>query len=227
MMTPRLQKICDLVPPCEAMADVGTDHGFVPASLLETKKAKRVIATDVSGPSLEKCRPHQRHYGEESFAMRLGDGLLPLGPGEVDGVVIAGMGGDTILEILGRGREVVDSLSWMILQPMQQRQTMCQGLRDLGWRVARHELVKDRKKFYHIYRVEREGEELTEDLYPRTLLESEDDLVDEYLSSQEAHWEALLALLERAKGDVHERKREIEEKRRACEEAKAWRRRHK
>lgn len=227
MMTPRLQKICDLVPPCEAMADVGTDHGFVPASLLEMKKVKRVIATDVSGPSLEKCLPHQRRFGKACFDMRLGDGLDPLRQEKIDGVVIAGMGGETILEILQQGREVMDSLTWMILQPMQQRQVMCQGLQELGWRVARHELVKDRNKFYHVYRLEWAGEEVSTDLYPKTLLANEDELVDEYLHAQEVYWGSLLALLEGAKKDVEERKREIEEKRRACEEAKAWRRRQK
>ena len=96
----RLQIIAERLKDEKTMADIGTDHGFLPVFLLQSGQCDRVILADISVPSLAKAEENCRRYFtgeyEECAAraeFRAGDGLTVLKPGEVDAVVIAGVGG--------------------------------------------------------------------------------------------------------------------------------------
>ena len=83
-----------------SVADVGTDHGFVPAALVERGIAKRALAMDVGRGPLLRAQEHVRKRGlEDRIELRLSDGLTLLSPGEADVVVLSGMGGELILRI--------------------------------------------------------------------------------------------------------------------------------
>ena len=93
-LTPRLQTIADEINPGETMADIGTDHGFLPVYLWENKISPNVIMADISAGSLAKAEENCRaFFPDREFDLRLGNGLEILQPGEVDAVVMAGMGG--------------------------------------------------------------------------------------------------------------------------------------
>ena len=93
-LTNRLQAAADLVPVCESMADIGTDHGYLPIYLVQEGRARRAIACDVNDGPLTRAREDVRSSGlSRQIGLRLGGGLAPLGKGEVDGVTICGMGG--------------------------------------------------------------------------------------------------------------------------------------
>lgn len=118
-LTERLEKVASLVPKSTSMADIGTDHGYLPLALLEEGKVERAIACDINRGPLERAREHIISLGrEKDIALRLGGGLSVLEKGEVDGVVIAGMGGLMMRDILEADIDKAQALHWLVLQPV-------------------------------------------------------------------------------------------------------------
>lgn len=96
----RLNTVLRSVPAGSVVADIGTDHAFLPIALVESKKAKKVIATDVAQKPLNNARENIEKAGVGNIELRLCDGLSGVFPDEVDCVTIAGMGGNVIRDIL-------------------------------------------------------------------------------------------------------------------------------
>ena len=100
-LQPRLQMLADLVPAGAKLADVGTDHGYLPVWLLQEGRIRQAIASDINLEPLEHARRTAAEYGvSERMEFRLCAGLDKIRPDETDTIVIAGMGGETILSIL-------------------------------------------------------------------------------------------------------------------------------
>lgn len=117
-LSPRLKKIAEQINAGETMADIGTDHGFLPIYLWENKICPKVIMADISSGSLLKARENCEMYDPDArFDLRLGSGIEVLEEAEVDAVVMAGMGGILMTEILEK--DIKKSLSFrkLILQP--------------------------------------------------------------------------------------------------------------
>lgn len=148
---PRLRAIADLVPgDCRCLADVGTDHGYLPAALLREGRVERAVAADVGALPLEHARRTARSCGlSERMDFRLGDGLEVLSPGEADVIVIAGMGGDTITGILAAAPWSRDG-PLLLLQPMSRAQELRRWLPAHGYAVRAERLVQDRGVLYPI-----------------------------------------------------------------------------
>lgn len=101
-LSDRLQLIADEINIGETMADIGTDHGFLPLYLLDSGKCPHVIMADISPGSLKKAEENCQLYDKtREYDLRLGNGIDVLADGEVDVVAIAGMGGLLICDILG------------------------------------------------------------------------------------------------------------------------------
>ena len=117
----RLKTVAEAVTKGNRVADVGTDHGYVPIYLVKNNLSPAGIAMDVNKGPLEKA---QEHIREEKLggkiATRLGNGLAPLEPGETDTVIIAGMGGDLICKILKAKPEFLIEGKEFILQPQSE-----------------------------------------------------------------------------------------------------------
>ena len=153
-MGPRLRAIAALVPPdCGCLADIGTDHGYIPVSLLLEGKIRRAIAADIGELPLDHAKRTAQQYGvTENLDFRLGDGLRVLEPGEADVAVIAGMGGDAITEILA-------AAPWsragplLLLQPMSKSEVLRAWLPLNGYAVLHEELVQDKGVLYPILSV--------------------------------------------------------------------------
>ena len=117
-LSDRLQLIADEIHCGETMADIGTDHGFLPLYLLETKKCPKVIMADISSGSLKKAEDNCKMANPDgNYELRLGDGIDILEDGEVDVVAIAGMGGNLIADILEWNLAKSRSIKRYILQP--------------------------------------------------------------------------------------------------------------
>lgn len=115
----RLKKILSLVPACDILADVGCDHGMIGVQALKEGKAKKVLFTDISAPSLKKAKVLAESYGLASKCeFILGDGLCER---NVDCAVIAGMGGKEILKIINDCKVLPKSL---VLNPMRNTDTV-------------------------------------------------------------------------------------------------------
>ena len=148
---PRLRAIADLVPPdCRCLADIGTDHGYVPAALLLAGRVGRAVAADVGALPLDHARRTAARCGvEDRIDLRLGDGLSVLSPGEADVIVIAGMGGDTIAGILAAAPWSRDG-PLLLLQPMSRACELRRWLPEQGYAVRAETLVQDKGVLYPI-----------------------------------------------------------------------------
>ena len=151
---PRLRALADLVPrDCPALADVGTDHGYIPAALLLEGRIRRAVACDVGEAPLDRARRTAARFGvEDRIDFRLGDGLAVLAPGEADVIIIAGMGGDNITGILARAPWSRDE-GLLILQPMSRAEVLRRWLPEHGYTVEAEELARDKGAIYPILTV--------------------------------------------------------------------------
>lgn len=150
----RLNRVLDLVEPVESIGDIGCDHGYISYALLEEHLAEKVIASDISAPSLEKARSLlSSSFPKKSFDIRLGDGLKPMLLGELNAAIIMGMGGRLIADIIEKDRKKADSLDYLILQPMQGAEDLFDYLNASGYALIQSDLVEERGKFYPVLKV--------------------------------------------------------------------------
>ena len=152
-LTPRLQAIAEQVPQGARLADVGTDHGYIPTALLLEGRVRRAVACDVGEAPLDRARHTAARFGvEDRIDFRLGDGLAVLAPGEVDTVIIAGMGGDNIVGILCRAPWSRDG-GLFVLQPMSRAEVLRRWLPEHGYAAEAERLVLDKGAIYPILTV--------------------------------------------------------------------------
>lgn len=145
-LSDRLQKIADFIEPGESVADIGTDHGFLPIALWEQGKSPHVVLSDINSGPLEKARFNiNKHFPEKEFDIRIGNGIQTIGPAEVDSIVIAGMGGLLIAEILGNDLERSKSYKKLILQPRNAQSKLRAWLLENGFEIRDEVLVRERK----------------------------------------------------------------------------------
>lgn len=147
----RLAAIASLVPSGAKLADIGTDHAYLPIYLVHNNIIENAVAGDVRNGPLEAARRAVSANGLlNKISLRLGDGLAVITPGEVDTVVIAGMGGGTITDILTASHEVVSRLRCLILQPMIGAALVRKWLVNNGWKITAEQLVEDDGRLYEI-----------------------------------------------------------------------------
>jgi tRNA (adenine22-N1)-methyltransferase len=196
ILSKRLTAIASLVEKGSCVADVGCDHGYVPIYLVKHQIAVRAIAMDVRTGPLQRAAEHIKEYGvEDQIELRLGNGLDALNPGEADTVVISGMGGYLILDILTRGAAVADTIPHLILSPQSDIPAVRIFLRENGYRIEKEVFLKDEGKYYTIMRVchgETKPGRYLDDLYGKYLLDHGDSVLQEYLTRQIARYEAIL-----------------------------------
>lgn len=155
-MTPRLLAISACVTPGSRIADIGTDHAYIPIYLLQKDVILCALAMDVNIGPLRRAQENIRRFRMETqIATRLSDGLLKLSPGEADEVIIAGMGGILICEILQARKDLwADNLRF-ILQPMTASEELRKFLEMNGFCIEKEALAKEDEKIYQILCVKR------------------------------------------------------------------------
>ena len=158
-LSKRLAAVAALVPQGAVIADVGTDHAYLPVWLCEAGTCPAVIATDVAVGPLESA---ERNAVQSEFAgkidCRLADGLKGIRPGEADGAVICGMGGALMTDILAASPDVRESLEFLVLQPMSEAAEVRKYVVSAGYRIEAERIVKEGHKLYEIIKAVR-GEE--------------------------------------------------------------------
>ena len=148
-LTPRLQMTADLAPEGARLADVGTDHAYLPAALILEGKIPWAIAADLRQGPLDRARATVRECGLTGrVAFRLCDGLTGIQPGEVDAVVIAGMGGETIAAILSAAPWVRTEDVPLILQPMSSFPDLRGWLQGNGFAIQEERLAREGEMLY-------------------------------------------------------------------------------
>ena len=150
-LTPRLQAIADIIPAGKVVADIGTDHAYIPVYLVKNHLALRVIASDSrTGPLRAAAETAKIFNIDKMVDLRLGDGLSVLAPDNVDVVVIAGMGGETICSILSRGGEILQRVGLLVLQPMTESGLVRSWLIQNGYGLVSEDIAQEDDNFYEI-----------------------------------------------------------------------------
>ena len=149
MVSKRLNRLAMMVTEGNRLADVGTDHGYVPILLFRQKRIPSAIAMDVNPGPLLRAEQHIQEYGVQNYIeTRLSDGLAALASGEADTVLIAGMGGALTVRILTEGQKVLDSVRELVLQPQSEIGDVRKWLAAHGYRIICEDIVLDEGKYY-------------------------------------------------------------------------------
>jgi len=168
------------------LADVGTDHGYVPICLCEEKRIPSAIAMDINKGPLLRADEHIRSAGLSAYIeTRLSDGLAALKCGEADTVLIAGMGGPLTVRILTEGQEALFGVQELVLQPQSEIAGVRRWLCGNGWKIVREDIVVEDGKFYPMFRAvpgESEAYSGDEYRYGRLELQYSPEILKEFLS---------------------------------------------
>ena len=202
ILSKRLTTIASLVPAGSRVADVGTDHGYTPIYLVKNGIAVSAIAMDVRKGPLSRAAEHVQEYGlEDKIQLRLSDGLDELRAGEADAVIISGLGGPLMIDMLTRGHEVAQTVDTFVLSPQSDIPGVRVYLREHGYRIDKELFFKDEGKYYTVMVVthgESQPVRYIDDLFGKELLDSADPTLKEYLEKEQARYRQLIPSLESA-----------------------------
>ena len=149
-LSKRLSVVASLVKPDSRLADVGTDHGYIPVYLCKTGVIKSAVASDINKGPLSSCEALVEQEGlEDKIKVRLSNGLDELCPDEFDTLIIAGMGGELIADILSRCAYL--SSKHIILNPMTHPECARKFLYDNGYEILNDFIVEDSNHYYSVF----------------------------------------------------------------------------
>jgi tRNA (adenine22-N1)-methyltransferase len=150
-LSERLQTVASYVPDGSRLADIGSDHALLPVWLIQAGRIRAAVAGELNeGPYLAAVKQVREAGLEASIAVRRGDGMEVLVPGEVDAIAIAGMGGSLIARILQAGVGKLVGVARLILQPNIGADRVRQWLLDRSWVLVGEDIVEEDGKVYEI-----------------------------------------------------------------------------
>lgn len=197
----RLHTAASMVPPCHTMADIGTDHGYLPAYLIMSGRCRQVIASDIAeGPCQAAMETRNRYNLQNTMEIRTAPGLQGLRAGETDAVVIAGMGGATIVSILDESPEIAASVGIFVLQPMNAANLLRRWLAQHDYCIAEEALCKEHGHIYTVIKAvhaesRQELSSLEAELGPY-ILKEKPVLWQEFVKGKAEHYRHLLRQME-------------------------------
>ncbi len=215
-LSKRLKTVADCVTSGNIVADVGTDHGYIPIYLASHGISSHVIAMDVNeGPLSTAKRNISLNNVEEQVSTRLSDGLRELGSNEADTVIISGMGGLLTVRILKDDMDKVRNLKELILSPHSDWDVVRHFLHDEGMMITDEHMVIDDGKYYvvmkAVYRPENNrNTSECEYRYGSVLLASRDPVLKQYLENELSKKSAILKGLNSQKARMEEIKSDID-----------------
>lgn len=217
-LSKRLTAVAGLVTEGASVADIGTDHGYVPIYLVKKGICPKAIAMDVNRGPLERARMHIiGNKLKYRIQTRLSDGLKEIKSGEADCMIAAGMGGGLVIKILTEGREVLDSFKECILQPQSEIDKVRKYLNNNGFVIIQEDMVEEDYKFYPMMKAVHgipEQYEEYEYMYGKRLLEKKHPVLKKYLLKELDIQESIIRqLLQRKDSEsAKERFAEIQKK---------------
>lgn len=191
----RLKKIAELVDFGATVIDVGTDHGYVPNFLCEKKISRDIIATDISKNSLEKSIELTRERNNEKYIRNiLANGIVKENR---DNIIIAGLGGIQIAEIILNSIEIARSAKKLILQPMQKTNILCRELNNMGFEIIDEEIIFEDDRYFEIILARYSGQikklEEVDFYFSKSLIEKKDIVYLDFLRERQRELEKILS----------------------------------
>lgn len=188
MISKRLETVAKMVTKGYIVADIGTDHGYVPIYLIKHHISPKVYAMDINAGPLRIAKANIENEGfEEQITLVQADGMEALKDGQADSVVISGIGGELIVQILKKSK-VNDTVKEFILSPHKNADVLRKYLNDHHYEISKEVMLEDGGKFYTIIKAVHGNEEKynpIELLYGRKLIESKDEVLKKYLQIEE------------------------------------------
>ena len=179
------------------IADIGTDHGYIPCFLALNKKIDSAFACDVNEGPLEKAKENIALNGLENVIKPcLGSGLSALGNDTAKTIVIAGMGGLLICNILNDEKEKLKNIKQLVLQPQRDTDSVRKLLHSLDFVIEDEEMLIDNGKYYTIISAVHGSEKYDSDidyLYGKKLIEKKSPVLKEYLEKMKSKYEKILS----------------------------------
>lgn len=160
-LSKRLEMICSFIlPETTVFADIGSDHALLPCAICLKDKKKRAIVSDVREGPLESAKHTiKTHHLEDRMSVRLGSGLSVLKPFEAQEVIISGMGGTLIAQILEDDHEVLESIDRIIIQANIDCIDVRKKLNKYLFHITEEAIVEDRGHLYEVIVAERKTEQ--------------------------------------------------------------------
>ena len=182
----RLEAIAELIPKCGILSDIGTDHAYIPIFAVENKLCERALAADLRKGPLEMAEANIRKHSLESrIELRLGNGLEPVRPEECDVIVIAGMGGLLIRDILSAAPEKSNRAALLLLQPNNAVDALRKWLYENGYDILEEKLISDAGKLYCLIKSNWTGVPVSKDEFDiyigEWIFEGNGELLGKYL----------------------------------------------
>lgn len=223
----RLKAVAEFVGKGLVLADVGCDHGYIPIYLIQKKQIPRAIAMDVNQGPLFRADSHIREWGLESYIeTRLSDGVKALKPGEVQSVVIAGMGGPLMEKIILEGAEVFAQVQELILQPQSEIGAFRRFLGEQGYCIEAENMVEEDGKYYPMMKAVHGNMDYAsqaEYCYGQKLLRQNHPVLLEFLLREQRKAEEILERLKDSEtASARTRRLEMEEEEKIRKEALAY-----
>lgn len=229
-LSPRLKKIVEMVPKCEVLADIGTDHGYVLIELIHAGKITKGVASDNKKKPLEKAKKNAEFEGVSGgMDFRLGEGLRTLLADEANGAVVAGMGGILTRDILESSLDVVKKMDFLLLQPAQNPEMLRKYLYEGPFDILNEEMIKEDRRFYEYILVRYNEDPLTrrknigEYQIGECLLEKRSELLNEFLESKIWETEGILRKMDLSSENARFRKEKLENIIKEFKEIEKWR----
>lgn len=186
----RLKLIYDMIPTCDILSDIGTDHALLPAYALLNQRCKKAIACDISPGPLERAeRTLKKYLLENRMELRLGSGLEPVGEQEADVIVMAGMGGILITRLIQDSITKAQKANYILLQPMTDQELIRPFLWEQGFDIKDERLVREGDKLYQVIMVFYSGKIRKDwgtlnEIIGEKLIENNDPLLKDWLKDR-------------------------------------------
>lgn len=214
-LSQRLEKVSNYVLQGSVLADIGSDHAYLPCYLGLKKKIKKGIAGEITeGPYLSAKEQVVLDGLSDIIEVRKGDGLSVLKENEAEVVTICGMGGSLITSILEKGKDKLGSAKRLILQPNVGTKTVRNWLLKENWVLSAEEIIKEDGKIYEVLVADRSGEQPysnhnieAELLFGPFLLKVQNEAFKEKWAGEVKQWKAILGQMEKSQGTAAEAKR--------------------
>ena len=222
----RLQAVASMVTKGKVVADIGCDHAYTSIYLIQQKIATQVIALDVNRGPLERARINIEKYGmQQQIETRLSNGIKELKPGEVHTLLIAGMGGPLMQQILMGHSKVLEQVDELVLQPQSEIREVRIFLEHIGFAIICEEMLVDDGKYYVMMKAKKaeKSQVLQREVfyrYGKYLLEHKNECLYDFLQRELKNCDSII---QKIQGNTSEKGRqkllELQEDIAFCKEA--------
>lgn len=217
-LSKRLNWILNIMDKCDVIMDVGTDHGYIAIELIKRNLADKVIASDINKDPLNKAKLNVSLEGlSNKIELRLGGGLTPVKENEVNGVLIAGMGGNLIRDILENDVKKVKNMDYLVLQPAQNPEVLREYLYISDYEIIDEDVCFDEGKYYEVFKVkykENNSTKLENIFYEVSpmLLNKKSDVFKDYLYEKIDKYKKVKSFIKDNTEHALSRKKELDSK---------------